>query len=696
MEKRNLEKVVILGVLAACISVPVFAADLTGDFKVSGTGDAAGLNFDYNEQYKNIDITLSGTTGNRTTLLLGIKNDRNVEISGGDTISIINTAKSSYYGGIASNNDALFAMGGSNVELNADNVYIAAIGSKGLMNDNAISAKNTNHSSEGDNSVEISGGVVQIIGDLDFSGSTKPGKDSITLNLTSNNSFWYGDAKGINSENIAIINLSNGAEWIYDQNSTISQVTLNNGGIINLQDEDIKDKYQNTVVKNGDEEYQLSDYRSGAVHKKVTIEELKGTGGIFKADIDWATNQGVKKETANSDYIYINKVDESAKESVQILDFDAAKANLDKMDIDDKLYFATVKNGETKFTTKYGDSWTNSEATNVYDYNYGVGSDAGDWYIELADKNSTSNANVKTAVGAMYAGYALGTELDSFNKRLGEARYLENNQGLWVRYRHAKTGWDNTYKTDSDMIQIGIDNNLVEKDGKHYRGVAIDYTTADTSLTGAISEGENERYAVSFYDTWLGEKGHYRDVVIRGGRINNDYDVKDLFSDGYRNIGSDYHQNFGSISVEWGRTHNMENGWYFEPQTQVQLARVDGADYLTDSGIKVNQKGATSLIGFLGFRLGREYQHAESDRYNSYYLRAGLMHEFIGDKEITLTGSDGSIHKEYDGTDTWFNVGIGADISIAKNSYFWADVEKTFGSDWDNTWQINGGLRWEW
>ena len=67
----------------------------------------------------------------------------------------------------------------------------------------------------------------------------------------------------------------------------------------------------------------------------------------------------------------------------------------------------------------------------------------------------------------------------------------------------------------------------------------------------------------------------------------------------------------------------------------------------------------------------------------------------MGDKGIALTGADGRYEHEYDGQETWFDVGLGADISIDKNTYFWVDVEKTLGSDFDNTWQVNGGFRWE-
>lgn len=470
--------------------------------------------------------------------------------------------------------------------------------------------------------------------------------------------------------------------------SRISAITLN-GGVVNLQDDDIKAKYADYI---GD----LSEYKE---HHKVTIGELKGTGGIFKLDLDWDTNNGQKVETKNSDYIYIENVENA--DSQQIVDFDASKAHLENMEINkDKLYFANVENGTTSFITA---SSVYSNAGNVFDYTYGTGSEKGtngtdnkgtDWYIAVSGKSAESNPNFSAAKGAMYAGYALGTELDTLNKRMGEARYLEEDDGVWVRYRHSKTGWDDTYETNGDMFQLGFDNEVTEKDGKHYRGVALDYTDADTSIMGISGEGEHERYAVSLYDTWLGEKGHYRDLVLRGGRINSDYDVSGAFSNGYEDIGGDYHQWFGSISAEWGRKNDMGTGWYFEPQVQAQLARIGGARYVSDSGVDVDQDGATSLIGRAGFRIGREYVK-DNGKHDNFYIKADLLHEFAGDKSFSLTGNDGRYDKEYDGQETWCDVGIGADISLGKNSYFWADVERTFGADFDNTWQINGGFRWE-
>lgn len=787
IRERYLERAIVLGLMLSSIVMPVWAKDYVWGYKddeiadTSGTG--ASIENKGNENYSSVDVLLTDVDGKaQTTCALIIKHRTNLlmDNANGD-FSVVNNIKSDitldeiqniqntkYTGNMTDalsfasevigvfdrietfENNALFASGGSTIDINVNNVKIIATGGFTGLNA-AISAENTNNVSDSfvdNNIITIKGNKVEIVGDIDMTKGDKDNNNvsnSINVILNSADSYWYGSERREEGWNGSKLNLtlSNGAEWVYDNNSLlgkdrdailqlikdtlidesftsnylvdkaidnalnsylgalkqvssnegseISAITLE-GGIVNLQDEDIRQKY-------GIYESDIIDLLLGNKHQKVTIGELKGSGGIFKVDLDWKTNKGKNGETDNSDYIYIKKVDNTTKTNpVQIVDFDASKAHLENMKInEDKLYFANVADGNTSFTTA---SSVYSNAGNVFDYTYGTGSEddandgSEDWYIAVSGKSAESNPNFSAAKGAMYAGYALGTELDTLNKRMGEARYLEENDGVWVRYRHSKTGWDDTYETNGDMFQLGFDNEVTEKDGRHYRGVALDYTDADTSIMGISGDGEHERYAVSLYDTWLGEKGHYRDLVLRGGRINSDYDISGAFSNGYEDIGGDYHQWFGSISAEWGRKNDMGTGWYFEPQVQAQLARIGGASYVSDSGVDVDQDGATSLIGRAGFRIGREYVK-DNGKHDNFYIKADLLHEFAGDKSFSLTGNDGRYDKEYDRQETWCDVGIGADISLGKNSYFWADVERTFGADFDNTWQINGGFRWE-
>lgn len=543
-------------------------------------------------------------------------------------------------------------------------------------------------------------GFTKIIGDVDLKRIFTPA-GTLTMDLNNANSYWYGNEKSVGNLNLTI---RNGAEWIYTTGKSysegeyvtgrsISSVTLKDGGIINLRNADVKKKFAEVnadAALRSKEFGNLHMYDNGD-HRYVDIGNLKGNGGIFKVDLkytpgeDEATkyswNINVKE---NSDYIFIKKGE--GKHDVQ---FVADEANLDAMGKDSKLYFANDKSGGVIFTSSTLEALApKTSAANLYDYKYAVKNEANgnakDWFIAL--DQGEANENVPSTLKMMQAGYALGTEMDRLNKRLGESRYLEGNDGLWVRYRHARTGWENSFKTNSNMFQVGFDKLKLEKDGKHYRGGAVDYTDANTSLSGLKGNGEHERYALSLYDTWIGDKGHYYDLVIRGGRTSNELDVT---ARNQEIIKGKYHQGFGSISGEWGRKLTNDNGWYVEPQAQLQIARVGSADYITNYGVKVEQDAATSVIARAGFRLGRDL----SDKGN-IYIKADWLHEFCGDQNIRVSAADGSEQSRIDGQNSWWDLGLGADFSLGKDTYFYCDFERTLGGSYDRTWQANVGLRY--
>lgn len=556
-------------------------------------------------------------------------------------------------------------------------------------------------------------GYTKIIGDIDMAHS-KGG--TISVDLNNKNSYWYGNHKidyekeilgitlKLQNEGNLQLTIRNGAEWIYTTGAItksfeekayttgtyIGNVTLKDGGIINLRNADVQKKFDevnNDAALRSNEFGALHMYDNGD-HRYVQIGTLKGNGGIFKVDLKYTEDNAItstSKVKEDSDYIYITKSGEGTHD----VQFEADKANLDAMGKDSKLYFANDKSGGVTFKSSTVEELApKTSAANLYDYKYAVKNEANgnakDWFIAL--DQGDANENIPAAFKAMQAGYALGTEMDRFNKRMGESRYLEGDSGLWVRYRHARTGWENSFKTNSNMFQVGFDKLKLEKDGKHYRGGAVDYTDANTSLLGLKGNGEHERYALSLYDTWIGDKGHYLDLVLRGGRTSNDLDVT---TRNQEIIKGKYHQNFGSISGEWGRKLANDNGWYVEPQAQLQIARVGSADYRTNYGVKVEQDAATSVIARAGFRLGRDF----SDKGN-FYMKADWLHEFCGDQNIRVSAADGSEQSSFNGQDSWWDLGLGADFSLGKDTYLYCDFERTLGGNYDRTWQANVGLRY--
>ena len=732
MKRKNLEKAIVLSLMLGCVYSTAWAYQSATDDGTNIVLGEIGNPVTENITSGNWPIFIkkinSGVVENRETVKIvadGIFDMKNSGL-GRPSITAIDINSDTNPDGILNINNNLYiditgttAEGASSIfgwnlngvyvtdaTVNAKgNVFLRAVAEKGegtgIINSNVIQVNGENVGGTYENIGEFninpenkSENIVNVIGGIKTEDNGKA-----IINMANSSSYWYGVVNA-GSDDVEI-SLSNGAKWVpVDYNSSRSETStqtesigtlnLNEGGIVDISKYNMDDAPEEAIV----EGVATGADRTAATNHKVSVTNLNGSNGIFRMDLQHISNDVSDYSSysnKNSDWLDI----ENGGDGTQYIDFNAKDANIDKMNVGDKIYFANVATGDTQFDST---QHVYSSAANVNNYEYGVESEAGsgtDWYVTLNNKTPDGNGNFEAAKGAMYAGYALGTELDRLNKRMGEARYLEDEKGVWVRYRHAKTGWDDTFETSSDMFQLGYDKEVQEDDGKHYRGIALDYTDADTTLDNVSGDGEHERYAVSLYDTWLGEKGHYRDLVIRGGRINSDYDLHGMFNDGMYDIGGDYHQWFGSISAEWGRKNDMNDGWYFEPQTQLQLARVGGASYVSDSGIAVDQDGATSLIGRVGFRLGREYAKADGTKHDNYYIKADLLHEFMGDKGIALTGADGRYEHEYDGQETWFDVGLGADISIDKDTYFWVDVEKTLGSDFDNTWQVNGGFRWE-
>lgn len=74
------------------------------------------------------------------------------------------------------------------------------------------------------------------------------------------------------------------------------------------------------------------------------------------------------------------------------------------------------------------------------------------------------------------------------------------------------------------------------------------------------------------YGTWLGDAGHYADIVLKQGRLSNDFDV--YTSAGHTS--GDYDAWGTSLSGEYGKKILLENDWYVTPQAQLTLMRIGG------------------------------------------------------------------------------------------------------------------------
>ena len=314
----------------------------------------------------------------------------------------------------------------------------------------------------------------------------------------------------------------------------------------------------------------------------------------------------------------------------------------------------------------------------------------------IARADEELNDTGETILNMSRANYSNAIYMDRLNKRLGEARYInddpEEDEGVWVRIRHDRIGKDDAYRSQNTMYELGYDKKQDCDNGERRIGFAVDYMHGDTGYTDIAGKGEIDRYGLWLYDTWMGDKGHYVDYVAKWGHLDNDFEVYTM-RDGNKVTG-DYSNNVFSVSAEYGRKKDIGNDWYFEPQAQLQLARVTGADYTTNQGTKVSVDGINSLIGRAGFRIGKDFGE---EKQSTLYFKADVLHEFLGDQDVYVM--DKSTDNKwagisYDNEGTWYDIGIGYAAMMSKSSYAFIDLEQSFGNDNDDTYQINAGVRW--
>ena len=308
------------------------------------------------------------------------------------------------------------------------------------------------------------------------------------------------------------------------------------------------------------------------------------------------------------------------------------------------------------------------------------------WFITRVSGQEISDAG-KTVVAMSKVNYSNAVYMDRLNKRLGEARYINNeeDQGMWVRLRHDRIGKSDEFRSMNTMYELGYDEKQECDNGERRVGAAIDYMDGSSEYSNVAGTGDISRKGIWLYDTWMGDKGHYADYVAKWGHLSNDFK---LYRDG-KEITGDYSNNVYSISAEYGRKKDIGNDWYFEPQVQLQYARVTDANYTTSQGTEVSLDAINSLIARAGFRLGKDL----SER-STVYFKADVLHEFLGDQDIYAHDATGEMDVTYGNEGTWCDVGFGFAAAMSKNSYAYLDFEKSFGNDFDDTYQINAGLQW--
>lgn len=425
---------------------------------------------------------------------------------------------------------------------------------------------------------------------------------------------------------------------------------------------------------------QNKDGAQTGTQEELIIENLDKAGGTFIMDTDLNNEEGDKitiKEAANVGTSYIQVNDTSLLNGT----------------VTDRKNLLLVKDNSGKLTFEgkdlnNGGIWTFTpeieNGLNVKDNAGNVIGSKEEWYLTHIDRSVNNDTQV--LLDGSDSSYAMWRNTnDTLRKHLGDLHYRTNKkgvEGIWAHYtggKFAGSGFDSSY----NMYQLGYDK---ADNAKSTYGFALESGTGHADYS--LGSGKDKLFSGSFYGTWTGDDGSYTDVVAKIGQFDTDIKSYGDYPDK-----ASYKNRAYSVSIEYGKTIELseKSGTFVEPQLQFIAGSLSSSEYTTDRGNNVYVGGLNSYIGRVGFVAGQKTKEG-----NDVYFKASALHEFGGSRDIHMEAANGetlSMSKDY--SDTWFEVGIGTNIKLSKASYFYGDIERSFGGEIEKKWQINAGVRFE-
>lgn len=552
-----------------------------------------------------------------------------------------------------------------NTTIHADSALVAMSNSVLNVNSNLVTnGKNAiltrgnsdvNINMEGKHTTQLNG---DIVFNYDGASSGTVIDSNVNVNLNGEGSFWTGNTKA---------EWNNGNEGKPDADKMqVSHMTLQveNGA-----------QWNPTSVK------EVGNNSASAGSQAVALNSLKLNNGVVNLDSDkLGTNSPVKVEKISGNgTITTNSLDNKL-----VIDDKAAGTKLKvegSGEIGDKILAGKATLEDLAGTAKKVDGKTASDVVETQD-----GIIAGKMSAKVGADGKIDASTVKKAIQqhnqavSSMANLSLMTwrqENNDMNKRLGEVRASEGSQGIWARMARGQSKYGaQDIKNQYNYYQLGYDSKISDD---WILGGAFTYTDGDSSYTNG--SGTNKHTGFAVYGSNLRDDGSFIDLIAKYAHMKNDFDVNGGVGSG------DYSTNGLSFSAEYGKRFHQE-GYWIEPQAELTYGRVSSADFTTKRGAKVHQDSMDSLVGRLGFSLGKDIKQG------NVYVRASYLYDFQGDTSVTMSKGGAATSFKTDLGGGWWEFGVGTNLDLGHDTHFYLDVETTAGGDVDTPWQWSAGVRY--
>ena len=257
----------------------------------------------------------------------------------------------------------------------------------------------------------------------------------------------------------------------------------------------------------------------------------------------------------------------------------------------------------------------------------------------------------------------------------------EEPTGIWARigggkYSYSGSGIDTA--TDYTRIQGGYDAKIsrgwtVGGQVSYLRG------SEDYVFDGS---GKVKSFSVGAYGLKDLGKDQYVHVETQVGRVSNDFTARNEIGEA---MSGDTKSNAYSIGVRYGKTLKYDNGFYVEPQAQLNFTHFGGRNFNVGN-VFVNQSSVNSTSGKIGLELGKQFGNG------NLYTRFAAGHAFTGNVKTAFSSGTAVKLTEQDLKGTWTELSFGGRYGFNSNNSVFADVATGLSGDLQADWGVNAGF----
>ncbi len=557
----------------------------------------------------------------------------------------------------------------------------------------ALLVNASSNSSSGTNYLEINtNNKAQIDGDLYVYGENSIGENHgsaeavIDLSLNNSQSYFAGNMmlEGAAERTGIVLTLKNGGTW-YPSGASYNISTDNYYGRpigfhLNILEGGVVDIYHKNPLSIrttlGERSFSLNN--TGASVNNATF--------VMKSDI----------ENNVADLVYLHDVTGSNTYYVQIAYDDVIKKGPGTYNATNDIVL--LKAGAT-------DSVSGKAYTTTNDYNAGLiskistitptletnGTDTKLTALKVEEVSADGPAQILANLSNTSAETSLSAwrvENNDLLRRMGDLRLSEGNAGVWARIYGGETKVSTSLDSNTKYqgLQIGYDKKIDVKEGKLFTGIALSHVKGNSSFDNGSGDSRSTMFGV--YGSYLGEKGHFVDSIIKYGKIKNKMDINSnsvLYE-------SDSSANGLNMSLEYGYHKELAKDSYIEPQVEINYGHINSNSYRMKmngaNGAYVNDDAINSFIGRIGINIGRKTTDG------NVYAKLSVLREFNGDVGVTTNDGTYTRQSSEDFKDTWAEYGIGFNKTINSDNNIYGEITKTIGADKvKEKWKANIGFR---